>query len=91
MVSLTGPEEKKDRDISSLEFSATLFEKTNETPLSRWRHASCKLNDERIVIFGGKSFNIELNKIETLDDLHIFSKSENKWTKIKVIFSHYSF
>lgn len=84
MVSLTGPEEKKDQDISSLEFSATLFEKTNETPLSRWRHASCKLKDERIVIFGGKSFNIELNKIETLDDLHIFSKSENKWTKIKI-------
>ena len=87
MVSLTGTQEKKDQDISTIEFSATLFEKTNETPLSRWRHGSCKLKDGRIAIFGGKTFNIELDRIETLGDLQVFSKTDNSWSKIKVFSS----
>ena len=69
-----------------VEFSANTFEMTNNTPLSRWRHGSCKLKDERIVVFGGKSFNAELNKIVTLCDMHIFSKNDNNWSKVLVCF-----
>ncbi len=68
--------------VSLVNFQAEIVQVTNETPLSRWRHGSCKLNDERIVIFGGKRFNSELNLIETLSDCHVFSN--NSWKKIDV-------
>ena len=81
MAKLVESCEKTDEEI---EFLGETFEKTIETPKARWRHGSCKLKDERMVVFGGKTFNNELNRIETIDDCHIFKKETKSWEQIVV-------
>jgi hypothetical protein len=41
----------------------------------RWRHASCKLEDSRFVVHGGKRYNSKLGQFEILDDFFVICEN----------------
>jgi Galactose oxidase, central domain len=49
-------------------------------PPARWGHTMTTIQDDRILVYGGQSFDLEGNPI-ILSDVHIYSPSKRTWEK----------
>mmetsp|Transcript_17429 Transcript_17429/g.42347 ORF Transcript_17429/g.42347 Transcript_17429/m.42347 type:complete len:745 (-) Transcript_17429:47-2281(-) len=49
-------------------------------PPARWGHTVTKIQDDKILVYGGQSFDLEGNPI-ILSDVHIYSPSKRTWEK----------
>lgn len=81
-------EDSVDESDKCLKFLVKKFQiLTDEAqmPKLRWRHSTCKLNNNEILLIGGKSFNIETNQIETLNDCFILSQKQCKKITVSLL------
>jgi hypothetical protein len=55
--------------------------KTNPSPCPRWGHSMTKIKDDRVLVYGGQSFDLEGNAI-MMEDVHVYNMKTRKWEKI---------
>jgi hypothetical protein len=50
------------------------------SPSPRWGHTMTKIKGDRLLVYGGQSFDLEGNPI-FLDDVHVYNTSKRTWEK----------
>ena len=50
-------------------------------PCGRWGHSMNFIDGNRVLIYGGQTFDEKLNKSVTLTDLHVFDLTKRVWSK----------
>jgi tRNA wybutosine-synthesizing protein 4 len=82
------------KDGDRFEQKELVLNSDHSKPQLRWRHASCKLKDDQIFIFGGRSFNSHTKKYEVLNDCYLLTNlvefKRIEVSKVKNVFSRRS-
>ena len=56
--------------------------KVNEClPCPRWGHTMTLIDNCRLMVYGGQTYNAEEEKLKTLSDLHVYDMNKRTWTK----------
>jgi hypothetical protein len=50
-------------------------------PCDRWGHTMTLIDEDRLLVYGGQTFDMKENKIMTLADLHVYDLSKNVWSR----------
>mmetsp|Transcript_13578 Transcript_13578/g.25486 ORF Transcript_13578/g.25486 Transcript_13578/m.25486 type:complete len:617 (-) Transcript_13578:9996-11846(-) len=50
-------------------------------PCDRWGHTMTLIDEDRLLVYGGQTFDMNENKIMTLADLHVYDMTKNVWSK----------
>ena len=92
MITTTEAAQEKSSAKTTVEGAETSFASSADTdvditltagypaPPARWGHTVTKIQDDRILVYGGQSFDLEGNPI-ILSDVHIYSPSKRTWEK----------
>eukprot|EP00429_Kryptoperidinium_foliaceum_P002407 CAMPEP_0176014590 /NCGR_PEP_ID=MMETSP0120_2-20121206/6902_1 /TAXON_ID=160619 /ORGANISM="Kryptoperidinium foliaceum, Strain CCMP 1326" /LENGTH=610 /DNA_ID=CAMNT_0017347537 /DNA_START=59 /DNA_END=1891 /DNA_ORIENTATION=- len=51
------------------------------TPSPRWGHSMTKISEDRVLVYGGQSFDLQGKKSIILSDIHIYNMSKKAWEK----------
>lgn len=54
--------------------------RVHPSPTPRWGHSMTKINDEKVLVYGGQSFDLEGNPV-MLDDVHVYDMANGSWNK----------
>ncbi|CAJ1930377.1 unnamed protein product [Cylindrotheca closterium] len=79
-------ETKMDDDKISTEAKESIAEspsaipRVHPSPSPRWGHSMTKINGEKVLIYGGQSFDLEGNPV-MLDDVHVYDMTNGSWNK----------
>jgi N-acetylneuraminic acid mutarotase len=55
--------------------------KRQDRPCPRWGHTMTAIGQDRLLIYGGQSFDAETCLPKTLNDVYLYDVAEKKWTK----------
>jgi hypothetical protein len=50
-------------------------------PYDRWGHTMTLIDEDRLLVYGGQTFDKNENKIMTLADLHVYDMSKHVWSR----------
>jgi hypothetical protein len=50
-------------------------------PCDRWGHTMTLIEDDRLLVYGGQTFDKNENKITTLADLHVYDMTKKIWSR----------
>lgn len=54
--------------------------KKDPSPCPRWGHTMTKIKGDRVLVYGGQSFDLEGNPV-ILDDVHVYNTATRTWEK----------
>lgn len=68
------------KNTVATEETTPIADETPTAPCPRWGHTMTQLNDDRLLIYGGQSFDLGGNPT-ILSDVHIYNPSQRSWDK----------